>query len=99
MDYLPPPLRCSLLCLLSGPILFVVLVDFHWMELICLEMMEFNLGPWWGKIAVFIGFFPPPLITWDGSNGPFDLEFPALKCLVVQTNDDCLVGEVSSSVV
>ena len=42
----------------------------------------------------FIEFLPPPLITCDGSNGPF-----ALKCLVVQTNDDCLVGEVLSSVV
>ena len=69
------------------------------MELICLEMIEFHLGPWWGKIAVFIEFLSSPLITWDGLNGPFDLEFLALKCLVVQTNDDCLVGEVSSSVV
>ena len=53
MEYLPPPLRWFLLCLLSGPILFAPLVEFHWMELICLEMMEFHLGPWWGKIAVF----------------------------------------------
>ena len=99
MEFLPPPLRWFLLCLLSGPILFVPLDEFRWMELICLEMMEFHVGPWWGKIAVFIESLPPPLITWDGSNGPFDLEFPALTCLVVQTNDDCLVGEVSSSVV
>jgi hypothetical protein len=53
-----------------------------------------------GKDRSFLlDFFLLLLITWDGSNGPFDLEFPALKCLVVQTNDDCLVGEVSSSVV
>ena len=52
-----------------------------------------------GTYRSFIESLPPSLIIWDGLNGPFDLEFPALKCLVVQTNDDCLVGEVSSSVV
>ena len=46
-------LRWFLLCVLSGPILFVPLDEFRWMELICLEMMKFHLGPWWGRIAIF----------------------------------------------
>ena len=121
MEYLPPPLRWFLLCLLSGPILFAPLVEFHWMELICLEMMEFHLGPWWGKIAVFIESFPPllmdqmDLLIWNFLPSSVLLSKPMMivwlvkfhpllfdqflcqriiiffKCLIIQTNDNCLV--------
>ena len=50
-------LRWFLLCVLSGPILFVPLDEFRWMELICLEMMEFHVGPCWGNIAVLLNPF------------------------------------------
>ena len=126
MESLPPSLRWYLLCFLSGLILFIPLLGFHWMELICSEMMEFHLGPWWVRdcsflLNLFLSFnsigwikwtfliwnflflsvllSKPMIIVWFGKCHPLLFDWFLcqriiifFKCLIVPTNDSCLVG-------